>query len=162
MRLHGGLTVVLSGAGPMACKCKHQRKTGIRSGTVVGLPIHVHGILAHMGNFHLRRRISLRTSRSISVSITSRLSALASSSSADRLSKAALRRSFIKICNDSPLEIIARLVMAARALPNVDYKAPVRISAAGNVLDEFFVTCSSPTPFFETLRPLVRVLQAGK
>ena len=111
---------MLSGAGPLMLGLQNQREPGIRSGTMVGLPIHIQGIFAHMGNFHLRRRISLRTSRSISVFIASRCSGLASSSSADRLSKAALRRSFIRICNDSPLEIIALVFMTAGALPNVE------------------------------------------
>jgi len=71
-----------------------------------------------MGNFLLWRLISVQTSRSISVSIASRLSGLAWSSSSERLSKAALRRSFIRICNDSPLEIIALVFMTAGALAN--------------------------------------------
>src|SRR5689334_10766906 len=45
---------------------------------------------------------------------------------------------------------------------NCDYKAPVRISAAGTPRVFLFVSCSSSTPRAQSLHPLVRVSQAEK
>jgi len=98
--------VVLSSAGSVLLGFKHQGETDIRCGTIVGCAVHVQGSSRHLGNLNALRRVLLRISRSISASTAFRFSGLASLSSADLLSKAAFRRSFLRICKDSAAEII--------------------------------------------------------